>query len=351
MTRRARVQWAIARRKDALDRFPHQIDFTWRMRKQVAEMTGVPEEELPFLLDNHIFYIDTHKKVRRDEEKGVDYDLFGVGWDIVRSEGYLPVEHPLDTWSKWEKYHFPDPASPVLYCDAQKIDRARSEGMFILGCQGWVLLERAWLLRGFENFMIDLVDNPKRVERLLDEITEYQIAVAKNLIKLGVDGLYTGDDYGSQRGLLVARKTWQHLIQPRLARIWKVAKDEGLPVFHHSCGNVLEIVEDMIAIGLDVLLPIQPQAMDIRLLAERFGDRLSFMGGISTQKTLPFGTPEEVREEVRTCVEVLGRKGGYIVAASHEISSDCPVENLKALLEAIQELNQSCIPLLQKLTF
>ncbi|MCX7729852.1 MAG: hypothetical protein N2205_01365, partial [Candidatus Caldatribacterium sp.] len=116
MTRRARVQWAIARRKDALDRFPHQIDFTWRMRKQVAEMTGVPEEELPFLLDNHIFYIDTHKKVRRDEEKGVDYDLFGVGWDIVRSEGYLPVEHPLDTWSKWEKYHFPDPASPVLYC-------------------------------------------------------------------------------------------------------------------------------------------------------------------------------------------------------------------------------------------
>lgn len=102
--------------------FPHQIDFTWRMKKQVAEIAGVPEEELPFLLD-------THQKVRRDETRGVDYELFGVGWDIVRSEGYL-----------------------------------------------------------------------------LDEITEYQIAVAQSLIRLGVDGLYTGDDDGSQRDLLVSRK-------------------------------------------------------------------------------------------------------------------------------------------------
>lgn len=349
MTRKERVQKAVRREKGKLDCLPHQIDFTWRMRRKISEVTGVAEGDLPFSLGNHIFYIDTHQKVSKDEEKGLDYDVFGVGWDIVRSEGYLPVEHPIDDWSKMENYCFPDPNSPVLYRDAQSIRRAEKEEMFILGCQGWVLLERAWLLRGFENFMIDLIDNTRKVERLLDEITEYQMEVSRNLIRLGVDGIYTGDDYGSQRGLLIARRIWQTLIKPRLAKIWKVAKDEGLPIFHHSCGNVIEIIEDMVEIGLDVLLPVQPQAMDIRLLQERFGDRLSFMGGISTQRTLPFGTPEEVKQEVKNCVEILGRRGGYIIAASHEISSDCPLKNLRAFLETICEVNQSEIPLLAKL--
>ena len=350
MARKERVRKAIQRKREELDRLPHQIDFTWRMKQKVSEATGISEEELPFSLGNHIFYIDTHQKVNKNEEKGVDYDVFGVGWDIVRSEGYLPVEHPLDSWDKAKTYKFPEPDSPALYRDARNIERAKKEGMFILGCQGWVLFERAWLLRGFENFMMDLVDNPDNAERLLDEITEYQIEVSKNLIKLGVDGIYTGDDYGTQRGLLISRKTWQALIKPRLAKIWKVAKDEGLPVFHHSCGNVLEILEDMIEIGLDVLLPVQPQAMDIRLLQERFGERLSFMGGVSTQKTLPFGSPEEVKQEVKTCIEVLGKRGGYIIAASHEISSDCSIENLRAFLETIRDVNGSEIPLLERLS-
>jgi len=339
---------AIQRKKDELDHLPYQIDLTWRMRRKVSEVTGVAEEELPFFLGNHIFYVDTHQKVRKDEERGRDYDVFGVGWDLVRSEGYLPVEHPLGDWSKAETYRFPDPASPVLYRDASNTERARREGMFVLGCQGWVLLERAWLLRGFENFMVDLVDNPQKIERLLDEITEYQIGVSKHLVQLGVDGIYTGDDYGSQRGLLIAKKAWQKLIKPRLARIWKVAKDEGLPVFHHSCGNVMEIIEDMIEIGLNVLLPVQPQAMDIGLLQERFGERLSFMGGVSTQKTLPFGTPEEVKEEVRNCVRVLGKRGGYIIAPSHEITSDCPLGNFRAFLEGVSEVNQGEVPLLAR---
>ncbi|BER93400.1 MAG: hypothetical protein PWP60_793 [Candidatus Atribacteria bacterium] len=349
MAPKERVQKAIQRKKVELDRLPHQIDFTWKMKQKVSKASGLKEQELPFALKNHIFYIDTHQKVRKDETKGVDYDIFGVGWDIVRSEGYLPIEHPLDSWEKVKTYQFPDPKSPVLYRDAQNIERAKEEGMFILGCQGWALFERAWLLRGFENFMMDLADNLDRAEKLLDEITEYQIEVSKNLIKLGVDGIYTGDDYGSQRGLLISKKTWQKLIKPRLAKVWKVAKNEGLPVFHHSCGNVVDILDDMIEIGLNVLLPVQPQAMDIKLLQERFGDRLSFMGGVSTQQTLPFGSPGEVKEEVKNCIEILGERGGYIIAASHEITSDCSIENLRAFLETIRDVNGSEIPLLESL--
>jgi uroporphyrinogen decarboxylase len=104
----------------------------------------------------------------------------------------------------------------------------------------------------------------------------------------------------------------------------------------------------MIEIGLNVLIPVQPQAMDIQLLQNRFGDHLAFMGGISTQKTLPFGTPNDVQSEVRNCIEILGSKNNYIISASHEIGSDCPINNLLAFFNEMKKVNGSVIPLLDK---
>ncbi|NLJ39102.1 MAG: hypothetical protein GX432_10120 [Candidatus Atribacteria bacterium] len=346
MTKKERVKHAILHQKS--DRLPHQIDFTWRMKKEFLKHFQIHENELPELLGNHFLYMDTHKKVKLDEEKGVDYDIFGVGWDLIKSEGYLPCFHPLTDWKSFSTFQFPDPQNPILYQDFIPLQEWQKKEYFILSTQGWVLMERAWLLRGFENFMIDLIDNRTELERLLDLITEYQIEVLRHLIRLGVDGIYTGDDYGTQRGLLIARKTWQNLFKPRLKRIWNVAKKEGIPVFHHSCGNVLEILDDMIEIGLNVLIPVQPQAMDIQLLQNRFGNHLTFMGGISTQKTLPFGTPTDVQLEVRKCIEVLGSKNNYIISASHEIGSDCPMDNLIAFFNEMKLTNGSDIPLLDK---
>jgi len=345
LTKKERVIRAIHHQPS--DRLPHQIDFTWRMRKEFLKHFSLKADQLPHLLGNHFLYIDTHQKVRVDKEKGVDYDIFGVGWDLVKSEGYLPYSHPLSDWKDFRRFQFPDPHNPILYQDYAQLHGCQKQEYFILSTQGWVLMERAWLLRGFENFMIDLIDNQLELEKLLDMITEYQIEVVRHLIRLGVDGIYTGDDYGTQRGLLIARKTWQNLLKPRLAKIWNVAKKEGLPVFHHSCGNVLEILNDMVEIGLNVLIPIQPQAMDIEFLQNQFGDHLTFMGGISTQKTLPFGTPLEVKSEVRRCIEVLGAKNNYVISSSHEIGSDCPMENLIAFFEELKEANGSDIPLLE----
>lgn len=345
MNEKERVKAAIARKK--ADRLPHHLDFTWRMGKKVQEYFHLAPSEIPGAFGNHLRIVDTHQKSAVDHERGMDFDLFGVGWDLVRSEGYLPISHPLQDWEGYEHFSFPDPGDPRLYRDMHSLTAQEKEETFILGSQGWVLMERAWLLRGFENFMMDIVDERKKLEDLLDRITEYQVEVSRTLVKMGVDGIYTGDDYGTQRGCLLAPVTWRELIKPRLKRIWAVAKNEGLPVFHHTCGNVFDILADMVEIGLDVLLPVQPQAMNIGVLADRYGDELTFMGGISTQKTLPFGTPEQVREEVRRCMDILGKNGGYIVSASHEIGSDCRMENLLAFLEELHETNGSTIPLLE----
>lgn len=346
MTAKERVKRAVSRLP--ADRLPHQIDFTWRMRQKVETHFGISGEDLSVALGNHLRTIDTHQKTAVDRDRGMDFDLFGVGWDLVKSEGYLPVHHPLSDWSMEPAFSFPDPADPVLYRDAETISEASRQEYFILGCQGWVLMERAWLLRGFENYMIDIAADRTALEKLLDRITEYQIEVTSRLIKLGVDGIYTGDDYGTQRGLLLSPTLWRELLKPRLAAIWKCAKQAGLPVFHHTCGNVLAILDDLIEIGLDVLLPVQPQAMDTGLLQQRFGSRLSFMGGLSTQETLPFGTPEQVRNETAYLIDTLGKRYGYIVSASHEIGSDCSMDNLTAFLTELSQRNGSIIPLLSQ---
>ena len=122
-----------------------------------------------------------------------------------------------------------------------------------------------------------------------------------------------------------------------MAKIWKVYKDAGLAVFHHTCGDVREIIPDLIEIGLDVLNPIQPQAMPIEELSRNFAKDLSFYGGLSLQRTLPFGTKNDVIREVEKTVNVLGAEGGYIISPAHELTSDIPLENFDAMLETIRK--------------
>ena len=116
-------------------------------------------------------------------------------------------------------------------------------------------------------------------------------------------------------------------------RQYEAIKKEGKHVFVHSCGCILKIMEDIVELGVDVLNPIQPECMDIAELKEKYGEHLTFWGGISTQKTLPYGTPEEVRKETEETIKLMSRGGGYITCPSQEVQTDVPYENLKALIE------------------
>ncbi|MCL5770965.1 MAG: hypothetical protein M1479_01630 [Actinobacteria bacterium] len=130
---------------------------------------------------------------------------------------------------------------------------------------------------------------------------------------------------------------WRKFFKNRYKKIWGIYKENNLPVMHHSCGNIIEIIPDLIEIGLDVLTPIQPEAMSPEFLSKQFGQKLSFLGGISTQKTLPFGTPLEVKNEIIERIKVLGKYGGYIISPSHEVTSDCKEENFLIMLKTFEE--------------
>ena len=165
------------------------------------------------------------------------------------------------------------------------------------------------------------------------------MALAQRFLLLGVDGGYFGDDYGAQKGMLFSPRTWRTLFKPRLARMFAVFRQAGLPVILHSDGDITQILPDLIEIGLTTLNPVQPEVLDLQWLKKTFGENLSFYGGVSTQTVLPYGTSGEVRLAAQTAVRLLAPDStGLLLAPSHRLTADIPVENVAALLEFMGEL-------------
>ena len=200
-------------------------------------------------------------------------------------------------------------------------------------------LKPAMYLRGIEQILVDMRLNPELAAAIFSRIGAFYYAYAERIFEAAngkLDILLMGDDFGSQNGPLVSPEMWVDFLSEGFARYVEIAKGYGLRVMHHTCGAVRPIIPLMIECGLDILQSLQPEAsgMDPRQLKAAFGDRLAFHGGLSIQRTLPFGTPEDVRREVKDRVEALAPGGGYILCTSHNIQADTPVENVKALLEA-----------------
>jgi len=154
----------------------------------------------------------------------------------------------------------------------------------------------------------------------------------------GIDGVLLGNDWGSQRDLLMSPESWRTLLKPGAKKEYDMIHKAGLDVWVHSCGDIRKILPDLVEMGVDVLNPIQPECMDIYDLKEKYGDRLTFWGGISTQQTLPNGTPEDVRTETIKVTEAMSRNGGYLIAAAQGMQADVPFENLCALVDTANKL-------------
>lgn len=199
--------------------------------------------------------------------------------------------------------------------------------------------EKAYNARGIENFLADMAGEPEFARELLDFITKKNMEMLEQIVRTpGIDGVLLGNDWGSQRDLLMSPQTWRELLAPGAKQEYDLIHGAGLDVWVHSCGDIRKIIPDLVEMGVDVLNPVQPECMDIRDLKERFGDRLTFWGGISTQQTLPYGTPDEVREETRQVTEILSPNGGYLIAAAQGIQADVPFENLCALVDTANEI-------------
>jgi len=147
--------------------------------------------------------------------------------------------------------------------------------------------------------------------------------------------VHFGDDWGQQYGLQMGPRFWKEFIYPQLKRMYGAVKDRGLYVSIHSCGDVDELFDDLIGIGLDCFNPFQPEVMDVTALIEQYRGRLTFHGGLSTQRTLPYGTVADVRAETRRLMS-LGAEGSYILSPAHPVEGHVPLENMLAFIEEAQ---------------
>jgi uroporphyrinogen decarboxylase len=312
---------------------PWNIGLTQEARAKLEQHLG--PRDLEDLLQNHFLRLGSDIGFFTDLGHNRFEDVFGVIWDrSVDHDIGIPANVVLPE-PTLRDYRFPNPLDPRFFAGLP--DRIERYGdRFRVFQIGFSLWERAWTLRGWPNLMFDLHDHPGFVTELLDAIADYNIVQVEEALKYDIDAVYFGDDWGMQRGLQMGPVLWRKFIYPVLKRMYAVVHDAGRYVMIHSCGDVDGLFDDLIAIGVDCFNPFQPEVMDVESLISRYRGRLAFHGGLSTQRTLPYGSVEDVRAEVERLLE-LGREGGYIFAPAHDVEGDVPVENILAFLEAIQQ--------------
>ena len=291
---------------------------------------------------------------------GSEEDIWGVLRRSVTvhlgdaSETYKEVAaHPLAAAETVEQVEAYDHWPQVDWFDYGEIEaqcqRVRQQGRVAVfmgdRLNRIAQLKPAMYLRGIEQILLDMSLHPELAGAILAHIRCFYLAYAERIFEAArgkLDIVLTGDDFGAQNGPLVSPGMWVNFLGQGFADYVALAKSYGLRVMHHTCGSVRPIIPLMMARGLDVLQSLQPEAvgMQARELKAAFGDRLAFQGGISIQQTLPFGTPQEVREQVRDTIAALAPGGGYILGTSHNIQADTPLKNVRALLGAYREFGR-----------
>jgi uroporphyrinogen decarboxylase len=326
---------------EPVDHLPTQINYTQAMGERLSSHLGVSVEELPDSLGNHFLRLDLSYQRTRSNDQRVVFDWWRVGFD-TQEEGYFAAVNPLAGTKDLEAFLWPDPYAPSLLDGAEDAIRQDAGQHFVAPNFGFALFERAWALRGFDTFLLDMALDPIFAEDLLERITEIQLVLIHRFLDLGVDGGYFGDDYGAQDNMLFSPKMWRQMIKPRLARMFAPFREAGLPVLMHSDGQIADILPDLVEIGLTAYNPVQPEVVDHVWLRNTFGDQLAYYGGISTQTILPQGTPQDVSRAVAKCVSTLAPDGtGLIVAPSHRMMKDIPQENIDALLGDLRFLSET----------
>jgi uroporphyrinogen decarboxylase len=280
------------------------------------------------------------------QQNGIYTDEWGITWEPIAyttpyGVGHYtePTGHPLADDEAASAYQGPDPHRPELYQDAARTIQDFKDEYWIVGVTVTTIFECAWALRGYERLLSDFVLKPEIAEHILEIPYRYHLAAARKLVEMGVDMIWIGDDVGTQSRMLISPNHWRKYLKPRLANFIAELKaiNPQVKVAYHSDGYIYPIIPELIEIGLDVLNPIQPASMDPARLKKEFGDRLCFWGSIDEQHTLPFGTPEDVRAEVRTRLKTIGESGGLIIGPTHHVQLDTPMENFWAMVNTVTQ--------------
>jgi len=314
------------------DKVPYVFALTLAAQAKLWEATG--GKHPIFTQGDSLAWVAVANGKFREIKKDHFEDIFGVVWnrsvdkDIGIVANRVLPEPSLGSWA------LPDPDDEAMYAGTdqaciESADRFREAAI------GFSLHERAWTLRGMADLFVDMIENPAFVHDLLDAICEWNLKVIANFLEHDIDSIHFGDDWGQQQGLQMGPEHWRTFYKPRLTRMYKAVRDAGKYVSIHSCGKVDELFDDLVDMGLNMFNPFQPEVMDVYALHGQYHGRLAFHGGVSTQRLLPYASPEEVRQEVSRMIGELGTKGGLVVAPAHAVPADVPVENMLAMLDVL----------------
>jgi uroporphyrinogen decarboxylase len=345
-----RERLLTAMRRQTPDRVPRELTMTPALLERFREKTGASDPAEHWGFEERIVAF-------RPPSAKADYSRYFGGstpenatvdeWGVARRTGSLyhftRMTHPLaaaDTPEAIADYPLPDFCRPECWMHlSDQIADLHSRDLAAHGLLGQTIFETAWAIRGMEELLTDMAMRPELAEPLLNRMTDLRIAQAETMARADVDILRLGDDVGTQRGMLMSPRLFRRWLKPRLAAVIaaaRTAKPEIL-IWYHSDGDCRPIIPDLIEIGVEILNPVQPECVDPAQIKAQYGDRLAFSGTIGTQTTMPFGTPAEVKAEVKKRIETVGRGGGLLLAPTHVLEPDVPWENILAFIEAVEE--------------
>jgi uroporphyrinogen decarboxylase len=330
MTKREVVKLALDGQRPPY--VPWSFGFTFEAAAKLREYYKV--DNLEPVLENHILGLGSGVGFFNDIGKERVKDIFGVIWDRSEDKDIGMVEGQVLSEPTLKGYEFPNPLDKNIFAGIKEKLDSDADGLRIFSI-GFSLYERAWTLRGMETLMMDFYDNPGFVKDLLRSISDYNIAQVNEALKYDIDGIHFGDDWGQQHGLIMGPDLWHEFIYPELKRMYGIVKAAGKKVSIHSCGDVDELFDDLIDIGLDCFNPFQPEVMNVESLMKQYRGKLAFHGGLSTQHTLPYGSVDDVVKETSNLLS-LGADGGYIFAPAHAVEGDVPVENMLAFIDTVK---------------
>ncbi|MCF7854135.1 MAG: hypothetical protein K9N51_04995 [Candidatus Pacebacteria bacterium] len=226
---------------------------------------------------------------------------------------------------------------------AARLDEWNGFAVMASGASIW---QHPTFLRGIDNLLVDMMADPELADFLLDTFTDFYVAYFDRMFSAApgrIDILRIADDLGMQDRLLISPELFAQYVAPRLRRLIDMAHHHGIKVMFHSCGAILPLIDDLIAVGVDILDPLQVTAngMDPATIKTRFGSRLCLHGAMDTQYLLPQGSPDDVRRTARQMIEILGDGGGFILSPSHVLQTDVPTKNILALYEAERNMGKA----------
>ena len=269
-------------------------------------------------------------------------DEWGTRWGHrTGGVGATPVDVPIKNWSQLVDYlthHTPDPDLPGRLDAVKPLLAMHGTTKYCVGVIHLALFERYHCLRGMENAFLDLYTNESEAQRLLEALADYLLGFVRLWGGTPVSALFLCDDWGSQNRLMISVEMWRKFFKPHYRRVFDEIHRLGKDIIFHSCGNVMGIIPELIELGVDVLDPVQPGAMEIAQVGRQFGGQISFCGGIDDQRLEAY-TPEEIRQVVRRTIDTLGTPFGnaYIGAPANLVPPTVPFENLAALVESFHD--------------